>query len=356
MMCTLRHGGIRRGGSALIIVLWTIGLLSMLVLSFAFDAHLEGKIASSARKRRKAEHIALSGMAVAEMLLDHQTEVNVDAEPEDVENDKWYDPAVALKTGRGFSGLEIEVGEGKLRLDMEPEPGRRNVNKLTEDDWDRVLAVATESNANIPDDFFDELINSFFDWTDEDDSERDKGAESKYYEELDPPYRARNAPVDTVRELLLIKGFNEAILSGGPLNPDDPPESWIHVSGIQDMLTTYGDGKVNVNAAGRRVLMTLPFPDDEDAEEIANAIIEKREGRDPDEFFEEGDDSSFKSVEDFMSRVGNLPGSVSSLVTTSSDIYRVTAVGMVGRVTRRIWAIVQYGGAGRRVICWREEP
>lgn len=355
-MSAPRHNPAKRGGSALIIVLWTIGLLSMLVLSFAFDAHLEGKIASSARKRRKAEHIALSGMSVAEMLLDHQKEVDVDAEPEDVEEDKWYDPALALKTGRGFSGFEMEVGDGILRLDMEPEPGRRNVNKLTEDDWDRVLAVATESNANIPDDFFDELINSFFDWTDEDDSERDNGAESKYYEELDPPYRARNAPVDTVRELLLVKGFNEAILSGGVLNPDDPPESWIRVSGIQDMLTTYGDGKINVNAAGMRVLMTLPFPDDEDPAEIASAIIEKREGRDPEENFEPGDDASFKSVDDFVSRVGNLPSSVGSLVTTSSDIFRVTAVGMVGRVTRRIWAIVQYGGDGMRILCWREEP
>ncbi len=345
----------RRRGSALIIVLWTIGLLSMLVMSFAFDAHLEGKISSSARKRRKAEHIALSGMAVAQMLFEHQQNVDVDAEAEDVEDDKWYDPAVALKTGRGFSDLKVDVGEGTLHLYMEPEPGRRNVNKLTEDDWDRLLAVAIGENANIPDDYFDELINSFFDWTDEDDSERDKGAESKYYEDLEQPYRARNAPVESVRELLLIKGFSEAILSGGVLNPDDPPESHIHVSGIQDMLTTYGDGKINVNAAGRRVLMTLPFSDDEDMELTVDSIIEKREGRDPEEDYTDKD-PSFRNVQDFMSRVQGLPPSISSLVTTSSDIYRVTAVGQVGRVTRRIWAIIQYSGGSMRVISWREEP
>ena len=334
-----------RRGSALIIVLWTIGLLSMLVVSFAFDAHLEGKAASSARKRRKAEHIALSGMAVAEMLLDKQSEVNVDADEDEIGDDKWYKPAVNLKTGRGFSGLELEVGDGVLHLDMEPEPGRRNINKLSQDDWERMLEVA-----GVPEDYYAELIDSFFDWTDSDDSSRSDGAESDYYEELDPPYQARNAPVDTVRELLLIKGFSEAILSGGVLNPDDPPESQITVSGIQDMLTTYGDGKINVNAAGRRVLMTLPEVD----ELIAGAIIEERERGVADNG--EEDDTSFTSIGDLHSRIPDLPPAVDSQVAMRSDIYRVTAVGQVGRVTRRVWAIVQHSGNGMRIVRWREEP
>ena len=54
-----------RGGSALIMVLWVIAMMSLLVVSFAFDAHLEGRIVSYARKRRKAEALAFSGMRVA---------------------------------------------------------------------------------------------------------------------------------------------------------------------------------------------------------------------------------------------------------------------------------------------------
>jgi general secretion pathway protein K len=286
-------------GSALIIALWTIGLLSMLVVSFAFDAHLEGKAASSARHRREAEYIALSGIPVAEMLLDKQRGVDVEADPADVADDPWHAPAVSLKTGRGFAGLVIsnEAFNGTLTLDMEPEPGRRNVNKLSDDDWERILTVA-----GVPEDYFPELIDSFFDWIDDDSVPRADGAETEdYYEELDPPYRARNAPVDTVRELLLVKGFNEAILSGGVLNPGDPEESWIRISGIQDMLTTYGDGLVNVNAAGARVLQTLPEVD----EIVAGAIIEERErGKTGGG---EADDTSFTSVGDLTSRIPDLP-------------------------------------------------
>ena len=332
-------------GSALMVALWTITLLSMLVVSFAFDAHLEGKAALSARNRREAEAIALSGIPVAEMLLDKQRDVEVDANPDDVADDRWYAPAVGLKTGRGFSGLTVDIGNGTLVLDIEPEPGRRNVNKLSDDDWERILAVA-----GVPEEYYPELIDSFQDWIDSDEVPRGDGAETAdYYEELDPPYCARNAPVDTVRELLLVKGFSEAILSGGVLNPDDPPESQIAVSGIQDMLTTYGDGKVNVNAAGSRVLQTLPDVD----ELVAGAIIEERE-RGLSE--EDTDDTSFTDVADLRYRIPDLPPEIDSLVTMRSDIYRLTAVGQVGRVTRRIWAIVQHDGQRMRILRWREEP
>ena len=53
----MREGNNRtqRGGSALIIALWTIGLLSMLVMSFALDAMLEGRISTYVRQRRRVE-------------------------------------------------------------------------------------------------------------------------------------------------------------------------------------------------------------------------------------------------------------------------------------------------------------
>ncbi len=339
-----------RRGSALILAVWVISLLSLLVVSFAFDAHLEGKVVSFARKRRKAEALALSGLQVARMLLEKQRGVSGNESEDTRSADRWYDTALTLRRGRAVVGLEELLGEGVIRLDIEPEPGRRNVNKLTDEDWERIFQTV-----GVPEDYWPELIDSYFDWIDVDSRPRQDGGETEdYYATLPKPYSARNAPLDTVRELLLVKGFKEAILSGGVLNPEEPRDSHIVVSnGVQNLLTTYGDGKVNVNAADTWVLRTLPGID----ELGANAIVEERT-RGIATGMGNFDDGSFESVEDFMSRVGNdlSDPAVRDYVTTQSEHFRVTSVGRVGRVTRRVWAVVFFNGRVWRILRWREEP
>ena len=348
------HAPLNRRGSGLVIAIWVIGMMSLMVLSFAFEAHLETKVLSVSRKQPQAEALALSGMAIAEMLMDKQQVVTGGEAADSVADDRWYAPALQLKRGKPVSLVE-PLGDGYIRLEMEPELGRRNVNKLTDDDWERVLAVG-----GVPQELWPGLIDSFDDWKDADELPKKNGAETDdYYATLDPPYRARNGAIDTVRELLLVKNFNETILSGGVLNPNDPPEKQMVLSGIQDMLTTYGDGKVNVNAAGLRVLMTLPGVDSL----VAHAIMEERERVSSDAAGAAATatgaapDGSYKSVQDFMARIPGIDASVQNYASTVSSVFRVTAVGQVGRVTRRIWAIVQWNAGKRKftILQWREE-
>lgn len=329
---------------------WTVALLGLLVMSFAFDAHLEAKVASFARKRRKAEYLALSGITVAQMLLDKQRTVTGNEAAEATATDRWYKSALLLSHGRPVMGLQEPLGEGMIQIDIEPEPGRRNVNILNDDAWERILLVA-----GVPEEFWPQIIDSFTDWIDSDSIPHGDGAETDdYYGTLEKPYKARNGPIDTVRELLLVKGFNEAILSGGALNPENPKDKQVFVSGIQDMLTTYGDGKVNVNAASERVLMTLPGVD----ELVAKAIIEERErgAVGADGMNGVAKDSSFANEGDFMSRVPGIDPGVRNLITTRSGVFRITSVGQVGRATRRIWMIADLKGDRMRILRWREEP
>ena len=95
----LKYG--RRDGSALIIVLWVVGLLSMLIGSFAFDAHVESRITSYYRKRTKADYLARSGIEIAEMLMRGSAEITKDAKKDDDENadDQWFDDKKKLKPG-----------------------------------------------------------------------------------------------------------------------------------------------------------------------------------------------------------------------------------------------------------------
>ncbi|MGI6100576.1 MAG: general secretion pathway protein GspK [Lentisphaerae bacterium] len=340
-------------GSALILVLWVLGILSMLVVSFAFDAHLEGKVISFARKRRKAEALAFSGMQVARMLLDKQLSVSGNESEETKAEDRWYSHALTLRRGGSITLVE-PLGEGTIRLDIEPEQVWRNINKLNEEDWERIFQAI-----GLPEDYWPELIDSYFDWIDPDSIPRQDGAESSdYYETLDPPYQARNAPFDTIRELLLVKGFKEAILSGGVLNPEEPKERQITITnGVQNLLTVFGDGKVNVNAVRQdnlTVLMTLPGV----TELGARAIIEERETPTYAGAGTMDDDTSYRSVQDFMTRVGDEldDPAIRNFVTTRSEVFRITSVGMIDRVTRRIWAVVYTNGRIWRVLRWREEP
>ncbi len=343
-----------RDGAALVVALWVIGLLSLLVLSFIFDAHIQSRIISYYRKRTQAEYLARSGLEVARLLMSRAAEAAAAADDDSIEPQLWHEAGRRLAQGLAVQGLERELGGGRLLVDIVPEPARRNVNRLTEEDWERLFELA-----GLPEEYWPTLIESFEDWLDSDDDPRLDGAETDdYYASLEQPYRCKNGPLDTVGELLLIRGFTRALLYGGPLLAEDgrtPVRGRerdgepLMLAGIEDLLTTYGDGKVNVNAASSRVLQTLPGVDDI----VAGAIIEEREGlllADA-----AGEDTSFKSVSDFFARLPEVGRELEGFITTDSSIFRVTCVGEVGNVTRRIWSIVRLSGAELRILRWREE-
>lgn len=346
-------------GSALILVLWIIGMLSMITLSFVFDAHLEGKIVSYSRKQLKCEVLASSGIELAKSYLNRSREVTGNESDDDIENDPQYREADELRQGRSVTiSREMTTSDGEyagtITVSIEPEESLRNLNKLTEEDWERIFELE-----GIPEDYWPDLIDSYFDWTDDDDEPRENGAETDdYYSTLTPPYSAANAPFQTVEELARVKGFTSAILNGGILNPEAPPESQIVISnGISRLFTTYGSGKVNINALGndslgQTILQTLPGVDDIGA----GAIIEERENSsytDSDE-----DERSFRSVDNARTRLNDYveDNEFFNNISTGSEIFNITSVGQYDQVTKKVSAVVYVKGDIWRILEWREEP
>lgn len=372
------HRGNRRG-AALLLVLWIIGLLGIIVVSFSWDAHLEKQVVQFARKRMRADALAMSGYEQAKMLINHASELP-DTDDEDAEeNDKWYKLSKDLKNGHSLKEVfscvngKFEVGEnadaeGLFRIDIVPEGGGeelgRNVNTLKDEDWERIFSNVL----GLPEEYWPELIDSFNDWRDEDDNPSENGAETDdYYNTLEPKYTAKNGPLDTVEELLRIKGFSKAILEGGPLNPDDP-ESIVISNGVKKVLSTIGDGKVNVNAVpdnsdGLLLLMTLPGID----EVSAKAIFEERNNPSSGTLNDD-EDTGFKSIDDFMARVGSWldDNSITEYITVGmrgapTGNFSISSVGQVDRVTRRVKAVVYFDGGKEaerkfKVLRWYEEP
>ena len=192
-----------------------------------------------------------------------------------------------------------------------------------------------------------------------------EGAETDdYYSLLEPPYEAKNGPFDTVRELLLVKGFSEPILTGGVFDPvtvqgDTSAKKSnvkfsrfsetndIVIAGIESMLTTYGDGKVNIQSAPYDVLRTLPGVDDI----LARAIMEERDMVD-----ENGDPDPFTSAQDLFSRVDGLESAIADRITVISRFCRFTATGRSGNVEHQVWCIAYADGTDLRFLRWVEEP
>ncbi|MEZ6065190.1 MAG: type II secretion system protein GspK [Planctomycetaceae bacterium] len=74
----------------------------------------------------------------------------------------------------------------------------------------------------------DELADAILDWVDADDDPRTYGIESDLYELMTPPYSAKNGPIDSIDELLMVDGVTAELLYGEDANRNgllDPNEN-----------------------------------------------------------------------------------------------------------------------------------
>lgn len=321
--------------------IWVVLVLTLLISAMAFDMKVEANVTGYQRKRMQAHYLAQAGLEWAKVVMNRKVTESAEGELilEEDQDEQMVIASINLSRGVGVSGIRKELAQGTFSVDIVPEEGRRNVNTLSDEDWEEIL-----DQSGVPEDMWPELIDCFGDWIDEGDEHKLNGAESDdpYYEERE--YEVKNAPVDTVDELLLIKGFTEAIVFGGP-DPDDPDRVY---KGIAGWLTPWGDGRVNVNTASREVLLTIPGID----EFVVDDILEYRTGLDG-----EGGtrDDGFDSIDDLIRQTGFDPAMRDKVTVTDRKYLRVTSVGEVGEVRNGIWAVFEAAEGNVRPVYWREE-
>ena len=63
-----------------------------------------------------------------------------------------------------------------------------------------------------------DVADAIIDWRDTDEQAGAGGAETEYYQSLQPPYRCKNGPFETAEELLLVKGITPELLYGYDTN------------------------------------------------------------------------------------------------------------------------------------------
>jgi len=234
MMLQSQSGRPPRRGVVLLAVLVVIVLLSLAAYQYSDMMLAEYKASVNAHHAAQARAFADSGIAYAAVLL--STSDNIATVNGNVYDNptSFRDVVVGTDDAKNVSGRfwliappdpSDTANTGTWRSGVTDEAGKININGVMRlDPTGEVLYNMLLKLPNVTDDLAAPLV----DWVDADDTARQNGAESDYYSGLVPAYRAKNGPLDSIDELLLVKGINRDILYGNDLN----------VNGIQDANET----------------------------------------------------------------------------------------------------------------------
>ena len=208
-------------GSALIVVLWAVVLLGVGVVSVLHNTRLDLKVAKNHGDRVQAYFLALAGVerAKASIYLEQEDrKTRTEGFSTALFHDASAFQEVAL--GRGtyhvFRQARPGEGPGPLIPGIEDEERRLNVNLSQVQELLKLPGMTQEAAASIQD------------WRDRDGTLTAMGAEQEYYDGLSPPLRVRNAPFETLREALVVRGVTVVELLGEDLNANgllDPQEN-----------------------------------------------------------------------------------------------------------------------------------
>jgi len=347
-----------------IALLLTVSITALLVVA-ALELHrnVRASLISSAmtRDRFVLSEMAASGVhAAMAVLIKDKKESYSDSLQED-----WADPEKLKEILN-----EVSFDEGNLTVRIIDELGKIQINTLVTTDggqnfnepqrliWERFLNWMKSQHESFEEMDVTAIINSIKDWLDTGDDDAITGvtgAESDYYEDLDPPYTSRNGPVRHQGELMRIKGITPGLFYGID-----------EIQGISQFVTIYGSdssgpastsvdtGKININTAPLPVILSL-LPSE--SEDVAQAIIDYREAKDGDEYTHD-----LSSSTAMVGAIGLADADIDfSLFTSTSDIFRILATGRLNEMKSTVMAIVkreQNPKTGKwqcRVLSWRAE-
>ena len=185
-------------GIALLMVIWLLTFFSIVLAAFSFSMRTELSAAQSFKEDAEAAALAEAGVAraLAEVINNEAKGIASTAPPP--------------------TSWEAPLGRGTYRAVLTDEEGKLPLNRATEDSLRRLLQNTGVRDMHI----VDTIVDSILDWIDTDDLHRLNGAESEYYLGLPQPYHAKNGALESLEELLLVRGMTPEILHGNVTDPN----------------------------------------------------------------------------------------------------------------------------------------
>ena len=178
------------------------------------------------------------------------------------------------------------------------------------------------------------------------------GDENSAYSRYEPRYKAKNGRFDSLEELYMVRGVNDRFMAafGDRLTiwPDINTNLNINTDDPQQMLTN--------------ILIAAANPNDPSLRDprLLNTILQEIQLRKMFSFFG-------MSADDFVSilvsnRIQLRPeidtrqgGKPSNLFGSTSDTFRITATGRVGRIEKQVTAVIRYDDALGKMLYWKED-
>jgi general secretion pathway protein K len=246
-----------QSGVVLIAVLWIFVALAVIALSFSKESFVEVAAARNAQSLENSYFAARAGlMTTIYQLIQKRQPQNQQLALQETPD------AIDLGSVTG------NFGGYAYRVDLQDESGKINVNNpVLEEQLQKQLQKLCEV-IGIKKEDADIITDSILDWRDGDSLHRMNGAEDDYYQALNPPYKAKNSRLDTIEEMLLIRGVTPEYFYGRPER--SPDGSIIYKYGLSRYLTVYANtNTINVNYAPLPVLVAIGLAP-EAAEQIYN--------------------------------------------------------------------------------------
>jgi general secretion pathway protein K len=347
-----------RDGIALIIAMIALVVLSLLAAGFAYSMKVETKLAQNADSDQQLMWLGRSGVEYARWIL--AQEAAVPGQPYDSLNEIWAGgPGGAGETNSVLSGISLDsipIDNGTVSIKMIDLERFANINTANSAELQQVLTLM-----GVDADDISIVSDSVLDWVQSGDVARLAGAKNDYYQGLPHPYYCKEAPMDDLSELLLVRGIadqpeiywggsatnhapatfqHQLGLANSPGQPADYP------FGFKDVFTPFSTGRININTAGTNVLQMIPGIDPN----IAASIVQQRAG--PDGVDGTEDDTPFQSVNQLVT-AGVNPAIVSQLgriCAVRSFTFEVHVTAQIGTYRREFVAILYRTGTDVQVL------
>ena len=291
-----RAAGRNERGFALLAVLLVLAIMGVLGAEFAYVTRLEASAVRAYKDGIAASHLAEAAIAQAIRELAQEWTVVFADESGDltfVNRDRIALPHLPRR--------DVPLGPGHFSYRLRDEEALLNLNTAQPGRIEALLDALDVQRGQR-----DQIVDSIQDWRDPNEEHRAHGAESDdYYLKLPTPYRARNANIESITELLQIRGVTPELFHGRDGK-----------GGLSEAVTVRSVGQVNLNTAAPIVMRAMGLSE----AEIGTVLMTRR-------------DTPYITV----------PGAFGGrgfAVTTRT--FRVVAEGIVhGRVGARITAVLR---------------
>jgi hypothetical protein len=291
-------------GAALMLSLWALFLLSVMIISWAFQIDSRLKLSGSANRILEAEAMACSG---AEVALHPSIKPSSPNLVRKINARESYEARITGEGGRLYLNW-IVAGEDPARLEL--------LRKYLE-------------NKGIDLNERDHMIDCLLDWVDPDNLVRLNGAEDS------EDYHPANTLLTRIDQVKKIKGWDQ----------------FTAVPGWDNDFTLNSNGPVDLTWASRDVLLALPGM----TEPLVDAFLQLRRGSDAVDGTD--DDAKFKSLEEIRTALGFSPEqfkALGRLVGFRDPVFRIVSVGKSGETTRVVQMVIRKIGATPQMITWKE--